>query len=69
MRDSDYEKIKDMEYDQNRERYIGPDGSEFVISSFSNGSGYKYDYYDASTYGNTKHDYNSTHIKADINGD
>lgn len=62
----DNDKIKDMEYDPNRGRYVGADGSELKVTSFSNGSGYKYDYYDRSTYGNTQH--NSSHIKADIDG-
>ena len=65
MTDFEYEKIKDMEYDSIRKRYIGKDGSELKVVPFSNGSGYKYDYYDRSTYGNTKH--NSTHVTSDLN--
>lgn len=65
MSDFDYDKIKDMRYDKERERYIGEDGSEFKVSPYSDGSGYKFDYYDRSTYGNTKH--NSTHVNADLN--
>lgn len=65
MSDFDYDKIKDMEYDPNRKRYIGKDGSEFKVTPYSDGSGYKYDYYDRSTYGNTKH--NSTHVTSDLN--
>lgn len=61
----DYDKIKDMEYDPYRERYIGKDGSEFVVTPKKDGSGYKYDYYDTTTYGNAKH--NSTHIRSDLN--
>ena len=61
----DYDKIKDMEYDKNRERYTGQDDSEFRVTPYSNGNGYKYDYYDRSTYGNTKH--NSTHVESDLN--
>lgn len=62
----DYDKIKDMEYEPDRERYIGDDGSELKVTPFSNGTGYKYDYYDKSTYGNTQH--NSTHVKANNDG-
>lgn len=65
MSNFDYDKIKDMEYDPERERYIGKDGSEFKVTSYKDGSGYKYDYYDRSTYGNTKH--NSTHVNSDLN--
>ena len=65
MANFDYDKIKNMEYDSKRERYIGKDGSEFKVTPYSDGSGYKYDYYDKSTYRNTTH--NSTHVKADLN--
>lgn len=65
MSNFDYDKIKDMEYDPERKRYIGKDGSEFKVTPYKDGSGYKYDYYDKSTYGNTKH--NSTHVKSDLN--
>lgn len=62
--DKDKEKIKDMEYDLKRERQIGKDGSEFRVTPYKNGTGYKYDYYDKNTYGNTKH--NSTHVESDL---
>lgn len=65
MSDFDYDKIKDMEYDPNRGCYVGKDGSEFHVTPYSNGSGYKYDYYDKSPYGNAPH--NSTHLKSDLN--
>lgn len=65
MSDFDYDKIKDMKYDPDRERYVGEDGSELKVTPFKNGSGYKYDYYDKITYGNSKH--NSTHLKSDLN--
>ena len=65
MSDFDYDKIKDMEYDPDRGRYVGKDGSEFRSTPFSDGSGYKYDYYGSTTYGNAKH--NSTHVKSDLN--
>ena len=39
------EKIKDMEYDLRRDRYIGKDGSEFKVTPYSDGTGYKMDYY------------------------
>lgn len=65
MTDFDYDKIKDMEYNPNRGRYEGKDGSELRVTPYSNGNGYKYDYYPSSTYGNTEHD--STHIKSDLN--
>jgi len=61
----DYDKIKDMEYDPSRDRYIGKDGSELKVTPYSDGSGYKYDYYDSSTYGNSSH--SSTHVKSDLN--
>ena len=54
-----------MEYDPDRGRYIGKDGSELRVTPYSDGSGYKYDYYDTDTYGNNKH--NSSHIKSDLN--
>lgn len=63
--DFDKDKIKDMEYDPSRGRYVGKDGSELKVTPYSNGTGYKFDYYDSSTYGNAKH--NSTHIKSDLN--
>ena len=65
MSNFDYDKIKDMVYDPERKRYIGKDGSEFRVTPHKDGSGYKYDYYDRSTYGNTKH--NSTHVDSDLN--
>ena len=65
MADFDYDKIKDMEYDPDRGCYVGKDGSEFHVTPYSNGSGYKYDYYDRSPYGNAPH--NSTHLKSDLN--
>ena len=65
MSNFDYDKIKDMEYDPKRKRYIGKDGSEFRVTPYKDGSGYKYDYYDKSTYGNTKH--NSIHVNSDLN--
>ena len=58
-------KNKDMVYDPERERYIGKDGSELRVTPYSDGTGYKYDYYDKSTYGNAVH--NSVHIKSDLN--
>lgn len=61
----DKDKIKDMEYDPSRGRYVGKDGSELRVTPFSDGSGYKYDYYPSTTYGNEKH--NSVHIKSDLN--
>lgn len=65
MSNFDYDKIKDMEYDPNRQCYVGKDGSEFHVTPYSNGQGYKYDYYDKSPYGNASH--NSTHVKSDLN--
>lgn len=65
MSNFDYDKIKDMEYDPDRGRYIGKDGSEFKVTPYSDGSGYKYDYYDSSTYNNANH--NSTHVNSDLN--
>lgn len=65
MSNFDKNKIKDMEYDPSRGRYVGKDGSELKVTPYSNGSGYKIDYYDSSTYGNSKH--NSSHIKTDLN--
>ncbi len=64
---ADYDKIKDMEYDTDRNCFVGKDGSELDINPYSNGTGYKIDYYDKSPYGNAKH--NSTHIKASVNED
>ena len=46
MSNFDYDKIKDMKYDQNRGCYIDKDGSEFHVTPYSNGTGYKYDYYE-----------------------
>ena len=65
MKKFDYDKIKDMEYDPSRGRYVGKDGSEFKVTPYSDGSGYKYDYYDSTTYKNAQH--NSTHVKSDLN--
>lgn len=65
MANFDYDKIKDMEYDTVRKCYVGKDGEELHVTPYSNGSGYKYDYYDKSPYGNAPH--NSTHIKSDLN--
>ncbi len=60
------EKIKNMTYDPSRDRYIGDDGSELKVTPYSNGRGYKIDYYESTTYGNAPH--NSKHIEADISG-
>lgn len=65
MSNFDYDKIKDMEYDVNRKCYVGKNGEEFHVTPYSDGSGYKYDYYDRSPYGNAPH--NSTHVKSDLN--
>lgn len=59
-------KIKNMRYDTDRKRYIGDDGSELQITPYSNGRGYKVDYYESTTYGNAPH--NSTHVQTDISG-
>ncbi len=64
MSDFDYSKIKDMKYDPDRGCYVGKDGDEFHVKRYSNGKGYKYDYYDKSPYENAPH--NSTHIKSDL---
>ena len=65
MSNFDYDKIKDMEYDPERGCYVGKNGDEFHVTPYSDGSGYKYDYYDRSPYGNAPH--NSTHVKSDLN--
>lgn len=65
MPDIDKDKIRDMEYDPSRGRYVGKDGSELRVTPYSDGTGYKYDYYPSSTYDNVPH--NSSHIKADLN--
>lgn len=65
MSDFDYDKIKDMYYDKDRGCYVGKNGEEFHSTPYSDGTGYKYDYYDRSPYGNAPH--NSTHIKSDLN--
>lgn len=65
MSSFDYDKIKDMEYDPKRGRYVGKDGSEFRVTPYSDGTGYKYDYYNSTTYGNAPHD--STHVTSDLN--
>ena len=65
MPEFDYDKIKDMEYDPNRGCYVGRDGDEFHVTPYSNGTGYKYNYYDKSPYNNAPH--NSTHVKSDLN--
>ena len=65
MSNFDYDKIRDMEYDSERGRYVGKDGSKFRVRPYAVGRGYKYDYYDSSTYGNAPH--NSTHINVDLN--
>lgn len=65
MSNFDYDKIKDMEYDPKRKCYVGKDGSEFKSTPYSDGRGYKYDYYDKSPYGNADH--SSTHVKSDLN--
>ena len=65
MSNFDYDKIKDMEYDPNRGCYEEKNGEEFRVTPYSDGSGYKYDYYDKSPYGNAPH--NSTHVKSDLN--
>ena len=54
-----------MRYDPDKGRYVGEDGSEFKVTPYGDGSGYKYDYYDRSTYGNNPH--NSTHVNSDLN--
>ena len=56
-----------MEYDPNRGCYVGKNGEEFHVTPYSNGNGYKYDYYDRSPYGNAPH--NSTHVKSDLSED
>ena len=63
--DADKEKIKDMEYDPVRKRYIGKDGSELEVTTYKNGTGVKIDYYGSTTYGNEPHD--GSHIKSDNN--
>ena len=45
MENFDADKIKDMEYDPSRGRYVAKDGREFKSTPYSNGTGYKYDYY------------------------
>ena len=55
MSNFDYDKIKDMEYDVSRKCYVGKNGEEFHVTPYSDGSGYKYDYYDRSPYGNAPH--------------
>lgn len=65
MSNFDYDKMKDMEYDPERERYVGKDGSEFRVTPYGNGTWYKYDYYYSSTYKNSPH--NSTHVNSDLN--
>ena len=66
MSDWDHDKIKDMEYDTDRGCYVGKNGDELHVTPYSNGRGYKYDYYDRSPYGNAPH--NSTHVKSDLSG-
>ena len=61
--DDEKEKIRDMEYDPDRKCYVGKNGDEFHSTPYSNGKGYKYDYYNTSPYGNKPHD--STHVKSD----
>ena len=58
-------KPKDMRYDPSRGRYIGKDGSELRVTPYSNGQGYKFDYYDRDTYGNEKH--STVHVTSDLN--
>lgn len=65
MSDFDHDKIKDMEYDPSRGCYVGKGGSEFKVTPYSDGTGYKYDYYPESPYGNAPH--SSTHVKSDLN--
>lgn len=65
MIDFDMNKIKDMVYDPERGRYIGEDGSELRVTPYSDGRGYKFDYYESTTYDNEKH--SSIHIKTDLN--
>lgn len=55
-----------MEYDIHRQRYVGEDGRELRVTPYNDGKGYKYDYYDKSTYNNNSH--SSSHIKSDLNG-
>ena len=52
-----------MKYDPYRGIYIEEDGSELRVTPYSNGGGYKVDYYNSTTYGNKRH--NSTHLKTD----
>lgn len=65
MSNFDYDKVKDMEYNPDRGCYVGKNGEEFHVTPYSNGSGYKYDYYSKSPYGNAPHD--SVHVKSDLN--
>ena len=58
--------IRNMRYDPSRDRYIGDDGSELRITPYSDGTGYKIDYYKSSTYGNAPHD--SEHYQTDLSG-
>ena len=58
--------IRNMRYDPSRDRYIGDDGSELRITPYSDGTGYKIDYYKSSTYGNAPH--NSEHYQTDLSG-
>ena len=66
MSDWDHDKIKDMEYDTDRGCYVGKNGDELHITPYSNGRGYKYDYYDRSPYDNAPH--NFTHVKSNLSG-
>lgn len=66
MENFDFDKIKDMEYDPSRDRYISSDGSELKVSINKDGSGYKYDYYKSTTINNEPHE--ADHIRADLSG-
>ena len=66
MAEFDFDKIRDMKYDPSRDRYVGDDGSELKVSMYSDGTGYKYDYYSSTTMNNAPHE--GTHIKADLSG-
>ena len=63
--DEDKKKIKDMEYDTIRGRYVGKDGSELRVTPYKDGTGVKIDYYGSTTYGNEPHD--GSHIKSENN--
>ena len=60
------DKIKDMEYDKERDKYIGKDGSELQVKLSKDGKIIKYSFYESTTYNNAKH--NSVHVKTDLSG-